>query len=234
MKFKSTKDVASERFVCLVSGESGIGKTSLAKTLPEPESETLIISAESGLLCLSGTDIPVYEINPNETWKSITEIFDYLTTDEAKKKFKYLFVDSLTEIAQLVLAELKRDPKLSDPKNAFPLWGQYADRMIKIIKVFRDFRPYSVVFTCLTTTEKDGLELVDQFSMPGQSVKENLKAYFDLSLHYKVFTDDNGVKHRKLITDVSESPLAKDRSGFLDSYEDANLTTIIKKVLNEK
>jgi len=103
--------------------------------------------------------------------------------------------------------------------------------MTKIIKVLRDFRPYSVVFTCLSSTEKDGLELVDDFSMPGQSVKENLKAYFDLVLHYQVFTDDEGASHRKLITDTSVSRLAKDRSGKLDSYEDANLSTIINKVL---
>lgn len=231
MKFKSTKDVASERFVALVVGMSGIGKTTLAKTLPEPHEKTLIISAESGLLCLSGTDIPVYEVDPKETWQSLTEVFDYLSTEEAKKKFTYLFIDSLTEIAQLVLAELKRDPKLSDAKNGFLLWGQYADRMTKIIKVLRDFRPYSVVFTCLSSTEKDGLELVDDFSMPGQSVKENLKAYFDLVLHYQVFTDDEGASHRKLITDTSVSRLAKDRSGKLDSYEDANLSTIISKVL---
>lgn len=60
INIKSTKTVSSERFVALVVGPSGIGKTSLAKTLPEKE--TLIISAESGLLCLSGTDYAVTEV----------------------------------------------------------------------------------------------------------------------------------------------------------------------------
>lgn len=231
MKFKSTKDLTSERFVALIVGESGVGKTSLAKTLPMPHEEMLIFSAESGLLCLNGTDIPVYEIDPKNPWKSIEEIFEYLCTDEAKERFKYIFVDSLTEIAQLILAELKRDPLLSDKKNGFLLWGSYADRMTKIIKIFRDFKPYSVVFSCLSTKEKDGLGMVDDFSMPGQSVKENLKAYFDLVLHYQLFTDDEGVVHRKLVTDTSVSRLAKDRSGKLDSYEEPNLAQIINKVL---
>lgn len=231
MKFKSTKDVSSERFVSLVVGPSGIGKTSLARTLPEPHEKTLIISAESGLLCLSGTDIPVFEVNPESPWESLTEVFEFLSTNEAKKKFSFLFIDSLTEIAQLILSELRKDPKLSDAKNGFLLWGQYADRMTKIIKIFRDFKPYSVIFTCLSTVEKDGLNLIDDFSMPGQSVKENLKAYFDLVLHYQVFTDDEGGKHRKLITDMEISRLAKDRSGLLDTYEDASLETIINKII---
>ena len=233
MKFKTTKNVSSERFVSLVVGPSGIGKTSLARTLPEPHERTLIISAESGLLCLSGTDIPVYEINPDSPWESLTTIFEYLSTDEAKVKFKFLFIDSLTEIAQLVLAELKRDPKLGDAKNGFLLWGSYSDRMTKIIKVFRDFKPYSVVFTCLTTTEKDGLNLVDEFSMPGQGVKDALKSYFDLVLHYQVFTDEEGGKHRKLVTEMEVSRLAKDRSGLLEPYEDADLSAIINKIIKE-
>jgi len=231
MKLKSTKDVSSERFVSLVVGPSGIGKTSLAKTLPEPHERTLIISAESGLLCLAGTDIPVFEVNPDSPWESLTEVFEFLSTSEAKNKFSFLFIDSLTEIAQLILSELRKDPKLSDAKNGFLLWGQYADRMTKIIKIFRDFKPYSVIFTCLSTVEKDGLNLIDDFSMPGQSVKENLKAYFDLVLHYQVFTDDEGGKHRKLITDMEVSRLAKDRSGLLDTYEDASLKTIINKII---
>lgn len=233
MKFKSTKNIASERFVSLVAGQSGIGKTTLAKTLPEPHDRTLIISAESGLLCLSGTDIPVFEVSPDSPWESLTEVFEYLNTDEAKERFRFLFIDSLTEIAQLILAELKRDPKLGDAKNGFVLWGSYADRMTKIIKIFRDFKPYSVVFTCLTTTEKDGLTLIDDFSMPGQSVKDALKSYFDLVLHYQVFTDEEGGKHRKLITDMEVSRLAKDRSGLLETYEDANLETIINKIIKE-
>lgn len=231
IKFKSTKELSSRRVAGLIVGQSGIGKTSLAKTFPLPHDNVLIVSAESGLLCLQDTDISVFEIDPNIPYDSIGEVFEYLQTDEAKRRFKYIFIDSLTEISQLVLAYLKTDPKLSDPKNAFPLWNKYAELMVKMIKVFRDMNDYSVFFTCLTKQEKDGAVFIDELNVQGANLKDSLKSYFDLVLHYKIFTADDGQKHRKLISDMSESSLAKDRSGKLEPYEDADLSQIIEKIL---
>ena len=64
MKVTSTKTVSSSRLAALIVGQSGVGKTSLAKTLPA--NETLIVSAEAGLLCLQGTDIDVAEVKTRE------------------------------------------------------------------------------------------------------------------------------------------------------------------------
>ena len=231
LKIKKTSEIAQRRFIALVVGMSGVGKTSLARTLPEPHEKILIISAEAGLLCLKGTEIDVIEIDPNSPSKSLEEIYDALQTDEFKKKYKYIFIDSLTEIGQLIVAELKRDAHYGLAKNALQLWGKFNDIMTMVIKSYRDMPDYSVVFTCLSAQEKDGLEMVDVFNLPGSQLKSNLKAFFDLVLHYNVFTDEQGTKHRKLITDVTESALAKDRSGSLESYEDADLSVIINKVL---
>ena len=73
--------------------------------------------------------------------------------------------------------------------------------------------------------------MVDVFNLPGSQLKSNLKAFFDLVLHYNIFVDEEGNKHRKLITDAAESVLAKDRSGSLEAYEEADLSVIINKVL---
>jgi hypothetical protein len=231
MIFKSTKELSNKRVAGLIVGESGVGKTSLAKTFELPHDNVLIISAESGLLCLQGTDIPVHEVNPQDAFGSIGEIYEYLMTDEAKARFRYIMIDSLTEISQLVLSNLKEDPKLADPKNAFPLWNKYAEQMVKLVKVFRDMNDYSVFFTCLTSKEKDGTVFVDELNVQGNTLKDNLKSYFDLVLHYKIFTDKEGVKHRTLISDMGESPLAKDRSGKLEAFEPADLSAIINKIL---
>lgn len=232
MIFKSTKELSNKRVAGLIVGESGIGKTSLAKTFELPHDNVLIISAESGLLCLQGTDISVHEINPADAMGSVGEIYEYLMTDEAKSRFKYVFIDSLTEVSQLILSNLKEDPKLADPKNAFPLWNKYSEQMVKIVKVFRDLNDYTVFFTCLTKQEKDGTMMIDELSVQGSNLKDSLKSYFDLVLHYKIFTDGEGVKHRTLISDMSESRLSKDRSGKLESYEQADLSAIINKILN--
>lgn len=231
IQIKKTSDIAQRRFISLVVGPSGVGKTSLARTLPEPHENILIISAEAGLLCLKGTDIDVAEVDPSSPSKSLETIYEALQTKEFKAKYKYVFIDSLTEIAQLIVAELKRDPHWGNAKNALAMWGKFNDIMTMIIKSYRDMPDYSVIFTCLSAQDKDGLEMVDVFNLPGSQLKSNLKAFFDLVLHYNIFVDEEGNKHRKLITDAAESVLAKDRSGSLEAYEEADLSVIINKVL---
>jgi len=231
MKITSTLNIASERFYGLIVGESGIGKTSLVKTLPSPMARVLIGSAESGLLCLAGTDIPVYEFDNDMTWDSVCELVAYLKKDNGKT-FDYIYIDSLTEIVEKLLAELKRDPKLSDPKNTFLLWGKLKEQMKIFLIAMRDLKECSVIFTCLPATEKDGLELKDIFKMPG-GTKDDVKPLFDIVLHYKLFKDDDGSTVRKLVTCTEESRLAKDRSGRLEKYEDPCLATIINKILKK-
>ena len=232
IKIKKTGQIATKRFVALIVGESGIGKTSLVKTLPEPEDAILLISAESGLACLDGTNIDVVEVDPNNTTGSLESIYDYLQSDEAKAKYKYVFIDSLTEIGQLIVAELKKDPHFGQPKNALQLWGKYTELMTMICKSYRDMSDYSVIFTCLNAVEKDGLEKFESFNLQGSSIKNSIKAWYDLVLFYKVYKDEDGT-HRMLVTDTAESPLAKDRSGKLDAYEKADLSVIINKIIKE-
>jgi len=222
MKILNTNDIAATRAAMLVVGPSGIGKTSLVKELPE--SETLIISMESGLLCLQGTNYPVIEV---KTRDELNEVCAFLQTSTL---YKYIFIDSLTELGQLVLAELKQDPKLADPKNSFLLWGKYAELVTAYIKFFRDLDA-NVVMTCLEGTGEDGLEKICTFNIPGASIKDNIKSWFDICLVYKIFQNDNKEKFRKLVTSQEDHSLAKDRSGKLRPYEAPNLRDIFSKIL---
>lgn len=233
MKLTTTKDIRYDRFVALIVGESGNGKTTLAHTLPHDQ--TLIVSAENGLLALKkhNVEIDVAEIDPENTYGSITEVFEYLDKPETRKKYKYLFIDSLSEISELILAELKRDPKLNDAKNAFPLWNKYSERMTIITKCFRDYLGYSVIFTCQNCFEKDGVALKETFNISGTGFVNSLKGMFDIILSYRVYPneDKDGEPIRKLVSCPVEAPLSKDRSGLLDKYEDVDLSTLINKVL---
>ena len=230
IQIKKTGEIASKRFTALIVGPSGVGKTSLVRTLPEPEDKILLISAESGLACLDGTNIDVIEVDPIKTMESLEEIYEALTSKEYIKKYSYVFVDSITEIGQLIITQLKKDAFYGQAKNTLPMYGKYNELMTTIVKGYRDLSDYSVVFTCLDAVEKDGLEKLESFNVPGSQVKNNLKAWFDLVLFYKIYKDEEGNAIRKLVTDIAESPLAKDRTGKLDAYEDANLEVIIKKI----
>lgn len=243
MKITSTKNMASERFVALIVGISGVGKTSTVKTLPDHK-RVGIISMESGLLCLQGTDIDVITVDKLHPWKrpkdakdngtySLTEIYMALMTDEYKKKYDYIFIDSITEMGEMILTDLKNDPVIQASKNGYEVWNKYSERMTHLIKGFRDLSPYSVIFTCLNDYEKDGVEMRETFNLPMAGMRSNIKAWFDLVLKYEVFEHEDK-KYRKFITDTTLNSLAKDRSGKLKPYEEANLASIITKVLGDK
>jgi len=229
MKKTNTKEVASRRIIALIGGPSGIGKTTLAKTL-KPTGKTLIISMESGLLCLSGTDIDVWEIESSEDLK---EAYQDLCKPKYIAKYDNVFIDSLTEMGDIVLDELKADPKYQPSNMALKMYGAYNDKMASWIKIFRDLSDYSVFMSILTEDVKDGLELVEGFNIAGTKIKNSIKAWFDEVLFYKVYEDEDGKSHRKLVTDIAEAPLAKDRSGKLDPYEVADLSVIVNKILGE-
>lgn len=234
IKIKKTGDVASSRVTMVITGPSGIGKTSLIRTLPAPESRILLIAAEPGLACLHGTNIDTIEVDPLNPTDHLEEIYEALCTDEFKKKYDYIFIDSLTEVGEMVLSFLKKDPHYGQAKNILQMYGKYADMMTVLIKGYRDLMDYSVIFTCLDSVEKDGLEKIESFNLSGTKIKNNLKSWFDIVMFYRIFTDEDGNHVRKLVTDIAEAPLAKDRTGRLDPYEEADLEVIIKKVTGVK
>lgn len=231
LTIKKTGELATRRIAMLVIGPAGVGKTSLIKTFPEPSSQTLMISFEGGTACLDGTDFDVVESDNTDPIGFMGKVYEALSSDEYKNKYKNIFIDSLTEMGQVILAQLKKDPHLGQAKNALQMYGRYNDLMTMIIKSFRDMSDYNVVFTCLDAVDKDGLEKIESVNIPGSSVKSSIRAWFDIVVFYKIFKDEEGNAHRKLITNTEDSPLAKDRTGKLEHYEDANLSTIIKKVL---
>lgn len=234
IKITKTGTIANRRIAALIVGPPGVGKTSLIKTFPEPSSKTLMISLEGGTACLDGTDFDVIEVDLKNPITFMEELYEALTSDAYKKKYKNIFIDSLTELGQAMISYLKRDPHYGQAKNTLQMYGKYAELMTTIIKSYRDMTDYNVVFTCLDLIEKDGLEKIESVNIPGSSVKNGIRAWFDLVLFYKIYKDEEGNAHRVLITSAEESPLAKDRTGKLETYEEANIGNILAKITGSK
>lgn len=211
------------RAVILITGRSGTGKTSQCRFLEN----TAFLSMESGDLCFKK-----YGYKPSlkaviKTSDDLGEVFSQLKA--GIKGIDYVFIDSLTEMGELVLSELKNDPKYADPKNMLKMYGAYKDVMVKIIKSYRDLDQYTVIFTCLDKKEKNGVETFDEFNIPG-SIKDSIKGFVDIALHMQSYTDEEGKDKRVFVTSDALSRLAKDRSGLLEKIEDADLSVILNKL----
>lgn len=238
MRIQSTKEVSQGPVKMLVFGASGMGKTSLAKTMPKP----LVISAERGLLSLGGTEIDFIDISVDlvkgqdgkehevsvplyERPAKLREVFEYLQTEDARKKYQSVMLDSLTEMAQGVRAQCE-----VSGKKGWEMWGLYSATMINLIKAFRDLPFYHVVFTCLEEEDKD--ENGKRFyspAMPGTAAKEFLVPAFDEVFRYYIV---NG--KRALGTEVQEAYKAKDRSGKLLPIESPDIGAVIRKIRGEE
>lgn len=235
MKIENARSVNNQFIKAVVYGQSGAGKTTLAKTLAKYK--PIILSLEGGLLSIAGEDIDVIDMTQDDAGNvipmhlrsaRITEAYQYLQAKEAREKYKTVFIDSITEIGQAVhAAALKEFPERN---QALPMWGEYGNRMKNLIRAFRDLPGYHVVFTCLSKIEKDEAgKRFAAFDLSG-SIADRMPGFFDLVAYLRV-NEEGG---RELLCAPTESVLAKDRSGKLAKIEPANLETVFAKILGGK
>jgi hypothetical protein len=213
----------------LIVGESGIGKTTLSKTFPHKE--VLLLSFEGGELSVSDTDIAVIKFNdltnPQDRYKRLLDVWSELQKPEYKQQFKYVVIDSLTELSNLIKESVFM--KFTDPKMTMLAWGKYNDLIKDIIKKFRDI-DYNVVFLALPKVEKDDVgRRFTNINMMG-SIKDEVAGYFDEVFHYQYLKDSK----RMLVTAGDGTFEAKDRSNKLEKFEEPNLGQILTKIKAKK
>lgn len=220
----STKDSAAiSGLKFLVHGPAGAGKTALCATTGEP---TVIISAESGLLSLRGHDIPVIEV---KTLDQLYEAYDFVVNTEQGQAFKWVCLDSISEIAEVVLNHEKKVTK--DPRQAY---GALAEKMTDLIRAFRDLPGRNVYFSCKqerTKDEQSGAMLYYP-AMPGNMLKQGIGYFFDFVFALRIEKDADGNPTRWLQTSRDFNYEAKDRSGSLDMFELPHLAAIAAKVIS--
>lgn len=219
INLKRTSGLAANGVKLLVYGQAGAGKTSLIRTLPNP----IILSAEAGLLSLTGTDIPYIEIT---SMAELQEAYLWASSSDEAAGFDSIALDSISEIGEVVLSSEKKATK--DPRAAY---GAMQEQMGDLIRAFRDLPGKNVYFSAKLEKSQDEMgKLLYNPAMPGKALTQGLPYFFDEVLALRVERDADGNAHRALMCDSDGLWLAKDRSGKLDPWEAPDLGAIIAKI----
>ena len=114
IEVKKTKGSASRDGVkLLIFGGSGTGKTTLLASM----GRTIIISSEKGDLALN--DAENCESIQISSLLQLREAYNYVVSN--KDSYDTVGIDSISEIGQMVVAELKKDPEFSSMKDGMKL-----------------------------------------------------------------------------------------------------------------
>jgi len=223
VKFTTTDKNASH-IKCLVFGKSGIGKTELSKTAPRP----VIISSEKKTISLKDHKIPMLII---ENHLDLLEAYDIVTGDKGKN-FDTVVIDSVSDIAESLLAYFNENPEDANPhpQAAYGSMGKY---LIPAIKKFVAIPNKHIYVISKAKQEKDEYSGIVTWVplMPGQQLGPALPYLFDFVFPMRLGEKKDGTEYRYLQTTSCIQWYAKG-IGELNKIEEPNLTKLFAKVLS--
>jgi len=169
----------------LLYAHHGYGKTYQCRNFENRYGKGLILSGESGLKSVEDVNIDYIpfsswdkENDPDKGVYSFKGIISIIKSkDFADAGYKWICIDSLTELSEQLVAHLEKEHEHS--ANGFQMWGDYNRIMLGALKWIRDL-PLHVYVTCLAKEEKDGNDVTQYWPLvKGASVSKHVPALFD-------------------------------------------------------
>lgn len=241
----------------LIVGPSGVGKTSLLKTI-DPTT-TLFVDLEAG--DLSVQDVPVDTLRP-KTWQECRDLAAFLGGPnpslpndapysqahydavcermggaEVLDKYETYFIDSLTVAGRICFQWCRQQPEsitAGGKDNLLKAYGLLGQEMISFLTQIQHARAKNVVFVGILE------QVVDDYNRPiwrlqieGGKVGRELPGIVDqvITMSLVVFDEEKGPV-RAFVTKPENnwSYPAKDRSGRLELFEKPHLGELIAKI----
>ena len=245
----------------VVCGQSGVGKTTLARTLDG--NSTLFMDLEAGDAAIEGHNIDVIR---QRTWQECRDFacylggsnpslaedqpysqahFDYVCQihgDPAGSIAKYdtLFVDSITVAGRLCFQWCQQQPESRSDRSGKldtrAAYGLHGSEMMSWLTHLQHIREKNVIFVGILdeTTDDYGRK---QYSLQieGSKTGRELPGIVDEVITMAILTGDHGPYRAFVCQPLNEWGYpAKDRSGRLDILEEPNLGKLIAKMSNGK
>jgi len=241
-----------------IVGPSGVGKTTLAKTLP-PDS-TLFVDLEAGTLAIEGWNGNILKVR---TWEYARDLVCLLhgpdlsrrpeqyysqnhydqalvsygpETIEQLAPYKIFFFDSITVAARLCFnwalgqPDAYNDKGKKDTRGAYGLLGR---EMVDWLTHIQHIEGRSVIVVSILDNKKNDMGMPTfEMQIEGQKASRELPGIFDLVMTMNYFTTPEGLRFRGLCChDMNPWGYpAKDRSGRLDLIEEPDLTKLMTKI----
>ena len=213
----------------IIYANPGVGKTTMAATLPPDE--TIFINFEAGLGPLLGTNHHVFNVGGDDELSKLEEIYKFLATET--HPFKYVVLDNISEMEQWILLSLtrRRDKEFTEIKE----YGDGAFKLKSYIRLFRDlvYKGITVVMNAwefpMDIRNSDGRVLTMTFPKMAKRIAPEAVGIVDVCGHLRV-SDKTGKRWVKFGPDDQCVTKTQFQGLDIDTGEVADFPTILAKI----
>ena len=242
----------------VIGGPSGVGKTSLVRTLDMDK--TLFMDFEAGDAAIEGCKVDV--IRPR-TWPECRDFacflgggnpalnedspysmahYEYVcqTYGDPEKllsKYDTIFIDSITVAGRLCFSYNQNQPEARSDRtgklDTRAVYGAQGREMMQWLTHLQHIREKNVIFVGILDEKTDDYgRITYDLQIEGAKTGRELPGIVDELITMTTLTADDGTKFRAFVCDTLNQwgyP-AKDRSGRLDAVEEPHLNKLLEKM----
>jgi hypothetical protein len=240
----------------LITGPTGIGKTSLLRTV-DP-GRTLFVDAEAGDLSVQDVSVDTIRVsdwrtavdlacrvggpNPSFAPTSAYSAAHYDAVGGALPdldRYDVIFIDSITELSRISFRHAEQQPESTSArtgaKDVRSAYGTHGRQMMHLLQQFQHARGKHVVFVAVLERVVDDFDRFLEWrpQIEGGKSGRELPAIVD-EIISMVFVDFGDANHVRSFVCTAPNPQgfpAKDRSGKLEQFEPPHLGKLLTKLV---
>lgn len=202
----------------IVYGGPGTGKTPLCTSAPYP----IIAFAEPGL-----GSVRVYN-GPGvitDTYAKMRDFWQWATQSAEARQFQTKCADSISQMAEIVLAEEK--VKNKDPRKAY---GEMSSKMMEILNWIYYCPHINALLIAKEDQPSDENGKMFRPFFPGKDLNVKVPHLYDAVWRLEMVKQPNGTEQRVIRTRSSFNAFARYRFGNLNEIEAADIAYLFNKM----